>query len=94
MGFQHKEYIVTASNAVLEDGTSFPANVGNGTVLAGYPMTDLKTAVETAGDVTQMQIQVKLVGVQLGVASPSVPMPKNISLANDGFICPKPIMQG
>lgn len=94
MGFQHDEYLVSASNAVLSDGTTLPAKVGNGTVFAGYPMSDLKTAIETAGDSTQMQVQVNLVGTQFGVASPGVPLPSNISLANDGFICNKVAGQG
>lgn len=66
----------------------------NGTVFAGFPQTDLKTAIKTAGDLNQMQVQVKLLGTQFGVAPPNVPMPANISLANDGFRCPKPSMQG
>ncbi|KAH7573506.1 hypothetical protein ACOSP7_007228 [Xanthoceras sorbifolium] len=94
VGFQNDELLVSASSAVLIDGNSLPAKVGNGTVLAGYPMTDLKTAVETAGDTTQMQVQVKLVGTQFGVAPPKVPLPRNISLANDGFLCPAAITQG
>lgn len=94
VGFQHDEYLVSASNAVLADGTSLPAAVGNGTVFAGYPSTDLKTAVETAGDLTQMQVQIDLVGTLFGVAPPNVPMPSNITLANDGFVCPKPSGQG
>lgn len=87
MGFKNDEYLVSASNAVLADGTSLPGSVGNGTVLAGFPMTDLKTAIKTAGDLTQMEVQVKLVGTQFGVAPPKVPLPSNISLANDGFVC-------
>ncbi|KAJ0035793.1 hypothetical protein Pint_24410 [Pistacia integerrima] len=94
VGFQHEELLVSASNVVLSDGTSYPASVGNGTVFTGYPMTDLKTAVETAGDLTQMQVQVEMVGTQFGVKSPAVPMPKNISLANDGFLCSQATMQG
>ncbi|XP_028788678.1 COBRA-like protein 7 [Neltuma alba] len=94
VGFQHNEFLVSASNAVLGDGTSLPAGVGNGTVFAGYPMTDLKTAVETAGDLTQMQGQIDLVGTVFGVAPPNVPMPANITLANDGFVCRKPTGQG
>ncbi|XP_043708812.1 COBRA-like protein 7 [Telopea speciosissima] len=97
VGFQHDEYLVSASNAVLVDGTSLPAGVGNGTAFAGYPATDLKTAVETAGDVTQMEAVVNLVGTQFGVDvanSNSVPMPSNISLLNTGYICPVPTMQG
>lgn len=89
MGFQHDEYLVSAPKAVLADGTGLPAGVGNGTIFAGSPVTDLKTAVETAGDLTQMQVQVNLVGTQFGVAPPEVPLPTNISLVNDGWICDK-----
>ncbi|KAK9139257.1 hypothetical protein Scep_008938 [Stephania cephalantha] len=96
VGFQHDELLVSASNAVLADGTSLPAQVGNGSgaVFAGFPATDLKTAVETAGDLAQMQVQIGLVGTQFGVGSPDVPMPSNISLVNDGFLCKNLVLQG
>ncbi|XP_022955560.1 COBRA-like protein 7 [Cucurbita moschata] len=94
VGFQHDEFLVSASGAVLADGNSIPGNVGNGTVFGGFPMSNLKTAIETAGDFTQMQVQVKLLGTQFGVAPPNNPMPSNISLANDGYLCTKPILQG
>ncbi|KAJ4968970.1 hypothetical protein NE237_015671 [Protea cynaroides] len=94
VGFQNNEYLVSASNAVLADGTTLPAHVGNGTVFAGFPTTDLMTAIETAGDLTQMEVLVELVGTQFGIESPSVPMPSNISLVNTGFICPQPKMTG
>ena len=90
VGFQHDEFLVSATNAVIGNGgTGLPASVGNGTVLVGYPMTDLKTAIETAGDLTQMSVQVSMVGTQFGVAPPAIPMPSNISLVNDGWSCPK-----
>ncbi|KAM2461318.1 hypothetical protein COP2_012458 [Malus domestica] len=41
-----------------------------------------------------MQVQVKLTGTQFGVAPPKVPMPSNLTLANDGFVCPAAAMQG
>ncbi|XP_011100811.1 COBRA-like protein 7 [Sesamum indicum] len=94
VGFQHDEYLVSASNAVLADGNSIPGSVVNGTVFAGFPNPDLKTAIETAGDLTQMSARVELVGTQFGVAPPDAPMPTNISLVNDGWVCPKPTMQG
>lgn len=94
VGFKHDEYLVSASNAVLPDGTSLPGSVRNGTVFSGYPMTDLKTAVETAGDLTQIQVQVQLVGTQFGVAPPTVPLPSSISLANDGWVCTRPAARG
>ncbi|XP_058757876.1 COBRA-like protein 7 [Vicia villosa] len=94
VGFRHDEFLVSASGAVLADGTTLPAAVGNGTVFAGYPMTDLKTAVETAGDLTQMEARIDLIGTVFGVAPPSVPLPSSINLANDGFICGKATGQG
>ncbi|PIN19241.1 hypothetical protein CDL12_08094 [Handroanthus impetiginosus] len=94
VGFQHDEYLVSASNAVLADGTSIPGSVGNGTVFAGYPNPDLRTGIETAGDLTQMSVRVELVGTQFGVGHRNVPMPSNISLVNDGWVCPDPTMQG
>ncbi|KAK2968135.1 hypothetical protein RJ640_001157 [Escallonia rubra] len=56
IGFQHQELLVSPSNAVLVDGNELPAPVGtNGTYLSGYPQMDLKTSIETAGDLTQIQ---------------------------------------
>ncbi|KAH7578291.1 hypothetical protein JRO89_XS01G0364500 [Xanthoceras sorbifolium] len=94
VGFQHNELLVSATNAVLADGSSLPASVGNGTVLAGFPETDLKSAIETAGDWNQMGVQIKMVGTQFGVVFPDVPMPDTIYLANDGYNCPSPTKQG
>ncbi|KAJ9559265.1 hypothetical protein OSB04_013879 [Centaurea solstitialis] len=95
VGFQHDEYLVSASNAVIADGSAaLPGRVGNGTVFAGFPNSDLKTAIETAGDVDQMSVRVDFVGTQFGVGSTRVPMPSNISLVNDGFVCPRPSMEG
>ncbi|KAL2470297.1 COBRA-like protein 7 [Abeliophyllum distichum] len=94
VGFQHDEYLVSASNVVLADGSSIPSNVGNGSIFAGYPNADLKTGIETAGDLTQMSVQVDLVGTQFGIGAPDVPLPNNISLVNDGWVCPKPSNQG
>ena len=88
VGFTHEEYLVSASNAILADGTSLPAGVGNGTVFAGYPSTDLETAIETAGDLTQMSTRIDLVGTQFGVGVPNVPLPATLYLVNDGFSCP------
>lgn len=94
VGFQHRELLVSASHAVLADGTILPGDAGNGTVFAGFPNTDLKSAIQTAGDVNQMQARIELVGTQYGVASPAVPLPSSISLANDGFLCPPSTSQG
>ncbi|KAK4477824.1 hypothetical protein RD792_017087 [Penstemon davidsonii] len=94
VGFQHDEYLVSASNALLADGGEIPGNVGNGSVFAGFPNPDLKTGIETAGDLTQMSVRVDFVGTQFGIEPPGVPMPKNVSLVNDGWVCPRPTMQG
>lgn len=78
----------------MTDGTILPADVSNGTSFSGFPNTDLKTAIETAGDLEQMEAVVKLVGTQFGVKPPNVPLPGNITLMNDGFVCPKPSLRG
>ncbi|KAJ0110835.1 hypothetical protein Patl1_00933 [Pistacia atlantica] len=41
-----------------------------------------------------MEVQIRLVGTQFGVGAPNVPMPNNISLANDGYRCPLPTFEG
>ncbi|CAM8898200.1 unnamed protein product [Rhodiola kirilowii] len=90
IGFQHQEILVSASGAVLMDGTDLPAAVGNGTYLAGYPQVDLETAIDTAGDLNQIQARIELTGTQFGVKPPGIPMPKTIKLENDGYKCPAP----
>lgn len=86
VGFQHDELLVELSNAVLADGSTLPAKVGNGTILAGFPDGDLETAVETAGDLNQMRAVVQLVGTHYKV--PNISLPANISLVNPGYSCP------
>ncbi|CAM8893815.1 unnamed protein product [Rhodiola kirilowii] len=90
IGFQHQEILVSASGAVLMDGMDLPAAVGNGTYLAGYPQVDLETAIDTAGDLNQIQARIELTGTQFGVKPPGIPMPKTIKLENDGYKCPAP----
>ncbi|WOK99758.1 hypothetical protein Cni_G08470 [Canna indica] len=94
IGFQHDEILVSASGAVLTDGTDFPAHVGNGTSISGYPQTDLLNSIDTAGDLTQIQVQVEFTGSQFGVKPPGKPMPRTIKLQNVGFKCPAPTRKG
>ncbi|CAI9088487.1 OLC1v1022823C1 [Oldenlandia corymbosa var. corymbosa] len=89
VGFQYNELLVSADGAIVVEGDGFPYQVGkNGTVFAGYPMSDLKTAIETAGDYPSMQVQIMIKGTQFGLKKGN-PMPKTIRLANEGYICPK-----
>ncbi|XP_009792856.1 COBRA-like protein 10 [Nicotiana tabacum] len=91
VGFQHNELLVSTDGAVAVEGDGFPIKVGkNGTVLAGFPQSDLKTAIDTAGDFTQMAAQVKIKGTQFGVSPKATPMPRTIKLLNDGYKCPAP----
>ncbi|KAK1398783.1 COBRA-like protein 7 [Heracleum sosnowskyi] len=94
VGFKHNELLVSASNAVLADGTSLPANVSTGAVLAGFPVTNLRTGIQTAGDLNLMLARVELVGTQFGVGSPDIPLPGSLRIANDGFSCTSPSAQG
>ena len=91
VGFQHREILLSATNAIVVDGSGdFPVAVGNGTTITGYPITDLKTAIDTAGDYTQISVQVQFSGTMFGMKEKAIPMPKSIKLANDGWNCPKP----
>jgi hypothetical protein len=94
IGFQHKEILVSASGAVLVDASDFPAAVGNGTYLVGSPTADLKTSIETAGDIDQISVKMEIIGTQFGVKPPGVPMPRTIRLENDGHKCPAPRVRG
>lgn len=94
IGFQNNELLVSASNAVIADADELPAPVGNGTTLSGFPQSDLKTSVETAGDLTQIQAKVELTGSLFGIRPPGFPMPRTIKLVNDGYKCPAPSRKG
>ncbi|KAK6920769.1 hypothetical protein RJ641_014447, partial [Dillenia turbinata] len=50
VGFQHQEILVSVSGGFAIDDDNLPATVGNGTDFSGYPQTDLKTSIDTAGD--------------------------------------------
>ncbi|KAI3861828.1 hypothetical protein MKW92_041644 [Papaver armeniacum] len=93
--FQHKEYLISATNAVLLDGTTLPADTTTSElVFSGFPTTDLKSANETQGDIEQMSVTISFVGTELGVKPPNAPMPRSISLLNDGFNCSQNRMLG
>lgn len=96
IGFQHRELLVSVDGAVVVDGgDGFPIRVGNnGTTLAGFPQTDLETAIDTAGDLTQMQAQINLKGTQFGLSAKAIPMPRSLKLMNDGFKCPAATRKG
>ncbi|XP_041993794.1 COBRA-like protein 10 [Salvia splendens] len=94
IGFQNDEILVSASNAVITDVDELPASVGNGTTLSGFPQTDLKTSVLTAGDLDQIQAKVEMKGSLFGIRPPGFPMPKTIKLVNDGYKCPTPYRKG
>ncbi|XP_008788343.2 COBRA-like protein 10 [Phoenix dactylifera] len=94
VGFQHREILVSASGAVITDGTDFPAHVENGTSFSGSPQADLLDAVDTAGDLHQMMVKIEISGTQFGVKPPGIPMPKTIKLQNEGFKCPKATRKG
>ncbi|KAJ9136315.1 hypothetical protein P3X46_033406 [Hevea brasiliensis] len=88
IGFQHGEILVGADGAVLMGSEDFPSDASNGTYLSGSSTSVLKTAIDTAGDLDQIQVQIKLTGTQFGVKPPRIPMPKTIRLTNPGYKCP------
>lgn len=93
VGFQNHEILVSAGGAVV-DADTLPADVGNGTTVSGFPQTDLKTAVMTAGDLAQIQAKVEFTGSVFGIRPPGFPMPKTIRLVKDGYRCPAAARKG
>ncbi|KAI3753892.1 hypothetical protein L2E82_25957 [Cichorium intybus] len=95
IGFQHDEILVSVDGATILNGDSFPMKVGkNGTHLTGYPQADLRTAIDTANDLTQMAAKVKIKGTMFGVKLGGNVMPTTIKLENEGFKCPKATTKG
>lgn len=94
VGFQHDEILVSVDGAAVLDGGDFPVAAGNGTYFTGFPLTDLKTAIETAADYDQIQATVDITGTMFGLKPKAVPMPKTIRFENDGYKCPAPRRHG
>ncbi|KAG9146727.1 hypothetical protein Leryth_005063 [Lithospermum erythrorhizon] len=95
IGFQNGESLVSAEGATVVDVEGPPYKVGkNGTSIVGATKTDLKTAVDTAGDYEQMQAIINFKGTMFGGSQNSKPMPKSLKLQNDGFKCPAATKKG
>ncbi|KAK9672972.1 hypothetical protein RND81_12G138200 [Saponaria officinalis] len=94
VGFHHGEVLVSSDGAVLANGSGLPGLVDEGAVFSGFPKSDLKTGIQTAGNLDAMSAVVSFEGTQFGVAPPNVPLPNNVSLVNDGYTCPKPLKFG
>ena len=71
---------------MLEDGSAAPWNVSQGAVLApSSTSSSLKTAIETAGDMSQISRQYVITGTEFG--RKLSPMPRNINLTSAGYNC-------
>ncbi|KAG0453606.1 hypothetical protein HPP92_024910 [Vanilla planifolia] len=90
IGFSNREIIVSVSNAVLTDGSALPfySDPKTPVSFSGYPNTDLKTPIATAGDLSRIQTSVSIVGTQFGVPDPGVPLPSILTLSDPAWSCP------
>ena len=70
---------------VLEDGAPYPVDVSNGTILTESPPGTLKNAIETAGDLTQIQKVFTITGTEFGKKRD--PMPLDINITAKGYNC-------
>ncbi|CAN6320288.1 unnamed protein product [Urochloa humidicola] len=90
--FAHGEILVGVDGAVLTGGGEMPYNTtvdaGNATSFSGYPQTDLLTPIATAGDLSQIQASVGIVGTLFGGPDPFDPLPTKLSLDNPDYACP------
>ncbi|KAJ0979895.1 hypothetical protein J5N97_015369 [Dioscorea zingiberensis] len=92
IAFKHRELIVSASPAVLSDGSPFPYTTPQDapTSFSGFPNTDLKTPIETANDLSQIQTSISIVGTLFGSPPPAIPLPSSLSLADPFYRCSAP----
>ncbi|RWV83654.1 hypothetical protein BHE74_00017139 [Ensete ventricosum] len=91
--FRHRELIVSVGGGVLTNGSTLPYNTtldANATAFSGYPNTDLKTAIETANDLSQIEAKITLVGTIFGSPPPVVPLPEFLALDDPSYSCPRP----
>ncbi|XP_038978608.1 COBRA-like protein 7, partial [Phoenix dactylifera] len=77
IGFRHREILVSASSAILTDGSSFPYSTPNdsATSFSGSPNPDLKYPIEVAGDPSQIRAQISIGGTFFGSPPPAAPSP-------------------
>lgn len=93
VGYHHREIIVSATGALSSDGY-FPYDASNGTTFINSPNTDLKTSIETAGDYTKISTNIEITGTLFGGRGTATPLPKTITLVNDGWQCPAATSKG
>lgn len=79
------QILVSADDMFLESGQLMPVDVSNGTILTQIPSGILKNAIETAGDLTQIQKTFTITGTEFGVKLD--PMPLNINITQKGYNC-------
>ena len=91
--FGYGEILVGVDGAVLTGGGEMPYNTtqdaGNATSFSGYPQTDLLTPIATAGDISQIQASVGIVGTLFAGPGPFVPLPTALSLDDPAYRCPQ-----
>jgi hypothetical protein len=77
---------------VLANGQLMPVDVSNGTILTQVPVSVLKNAIETAGDMTQVQTSFIITGTEFGQKLD--PMPKSINITQQGYNCSEALLYG
>ena len=77
---------------VLENGQLMPVDVSNGTILTQIPAGVLKNAIETAGDMTQVQKSFIITGTEFGEKLD--PMPRSINITMKGYNCSESLLYG
>lgn len=90
IGYVNKEILVDASGALVADGTPFPVNASQGVTLTSPAI--LKTSIETAMDLTQMGMNLSLIGTEFGQNETS--LPNNITLLDPNYNCSAPVTNG
>ncbi|KAG0576258.1 hypothetical protein KC19_5G067300 [Ceratodon purpureus] len=93
INYTHHEILVAATGGmVLENGQLMPVDVSNGTILTQIPVGVLKNAIETAGDISQIQKTFAITGTEFGKKLD--PMPSSINITVKGYNCSEALLYG
>eukprot|EP00245_Coleochaete_scutata_P004979 TRINITY_DN180_c0_g1_i1.p1 TRINITY_DN180_c0_g1~~TRINITY_DN180_c0_g1_i1.p1 ORF type:complete len:702 (+),score=89.78 TRINITY_DN180_c0_g1_i1:352-2457(+) len=85
IGWHNEEILVGMEKAVLRVNSKLPTPVDSDSIIMGYPDTDLKNSIDTAGNWTFIQRQMRIYGTCFGTPNFGDALPKNLSLHNEGW---------
>ncbi|CAM6123431.1 unnamed protein product [Calypogeia fissa] len=86
--FNHGEIIASADEVLFLDADSLPGyHTTNDTRIVGITQPNLLTSIDTAHNLSEISTTFTIVGTEFGINESGNPLPKNMSLVNNGYKC-------